>query len=85
VRGILERMTGETTVSPDGRVTGQIRFDADSLNTKNKQRDKHLRSADFFHVEKHPQAVLTITSARPAGPANCSAREPSKPPVTSGR
>src|ERR1700735_628910 len=69
VRGTLERMTGEATVSPDGTVTGQISFDADSLNTKNKQRDKHLRSADFFHVEKPPQAVLTITSARPAGPA----------------
>ena len=69
VRGTLERMTGEATVGPDGTVTGRISFDADSLNTKNKQRDKHLRSADFFHVEKHPQAVLTVTSARPAGPA----------------
>jgi polyisoprenoid-binding protein YceI len=70
VRGTLERMTGEATIGPDGSVTGRISFDAESLNTKNKQRDKHLRSADFFHVEKHPQAVLTITSARPAGPAD---------------
>ena len=70
VRGTLERMTGEATVSPDGTVTGQISFDADSLNTKNKQRDKHLRSADFFHVDKHPHAVLTVTSARAAGPAD---------------
>jgi polyisoprenoid-binding protein YceI len=69
VRGTLERMTGEATVGPEGTVTGQVSFDADSLNTKNKQRDKHLRSTDFFDVEKHPQAVLTITSARPAGPA----------------
>ena len=70
VRGTLERMTGEATVGPDGAVTATISFDAESLNTKNKQRDKHLRSADFFHVEKHPKAVLTVTSARPAGPAD---------------
>jgi polyisoprenoid-binding protein YceI len=69
VRGTLGPMTGEATVSPDGAVSGQISFDARSLDTKNKQRDKHLRSADFFHVDKHPQAVLTVTSARPAGPA----------------
>ena len=49
-------------------MTGQISFDARSLDTKNKQRDKHLRSADFFHTDKHPHAVLTVTSARPAGP-----------------
>jgi polyisoprenoid-binding protein YceI len=67
VRGIFEHMTGEGTVGPDGTVTGRISFDARSLSSKNKQRDKHLRSADFFHVDKHPDAVLTVTSARPAG------------------
>ena len=70
VRGTLGPITGEATVSPDGTVTGRISFDANSLDTNNKQRDKHLRSADFFHVDKHPQAVLTVTSARPAGPAD---------------
>jgi polyisoprenoid-binding protein YceI len=69
VRGILEQMTGDATVGPDGTVTGRISFEAASLNTKNKQRDKHLRSADFFDAEKHAQAVLTVTSAVPAGPA----------------
>jgi polyisoprenoid-binding protein YceI len=64
VRGTFERMTGEATVGPGGTVTGRISFDAASLNTKNKQRDKH-----FFDVDNHPQAVLTVTSARPAGPA----------------
>jgi polyisoprenoid-binding protein YceI len=70
VRGVFERMTGAATVGPDGAVTGRITFDAASLNTKNKQRDKHLRSGDFFDVDNHPQAVLTVTSARPAGPAD---------------
>jgi polyisoprenoid-binding protein YceI len=62
-------MTGEAAVGPEGAVTGRISFDARSLDTKNKQRDKHLRSADFFDVDKHPRVVLTVTSARPAGPA----------------
>jgi polyisoprenoid-binding protein YceI len=69
VRGTFERLTGEATVGTDGTVTGQISFDAQSLNTKNKQRDKHLRSADFFDAGKHPHATLTVTSAHLAGPA----------------
>ena len=85
VRGTLERMTGEATVSPDGTVTGRISFDASSLSTKNKQRDKHLRSADFFHADKHPQAVLTVTSARAAGPDELECQGPSRRPVMSGR
>lgn len=61
VRGTFERMTGEATVGPDGTVTGRISFDAASLNTKNKQRDKHLRSADFFDVESYPKLSFEST------------------------
>jgi len=67
VRGTLGLMAGEAAISPDGTVTGRISFDARSLDTGHKKRDKHLRSADFFHADEHPQAVLTVTSARPAG------------------
>ena len=68
VRGTLGPMAGGAVVSPDGMVTGRISFDTRSLGTGHKQRDKHLRSADFFHTDEHPEAVLTVTSARPAGP-----------------
>jgi polyisoprenoid-binding protein YceI len=63
VRGWFDAITGEATIDGTGATTGQLTFDADSLNTKNKQRDKHLRSADFFHVERHPSVVLTVTEA----------------------
>jgi polyisoprenoid-binding protein YceI len=63
VRGWFDRLEGEGSVTRDGTVTGRIVIDAASLNTKNKQRDKHLRSADFFHAEQHPQAVLTVSRA----------------------
>jgi polyisoprenoid-binding protein YceI len=68
VRGTLGPMAGEAAVSPEGTMTGRISFDARLLDTGHKQRDKHLRSADFFHTGEHPQAVLTVTSARLAGP-----------------
>jgi polyisoprenoid-binding protein YceI len=69
VHGTFEQVTGEAAVGPDGTVTGQISFDARSLSTGNKQRDKHLRSADFFDAGQHPHATLTVASARLAGPA----------------
>jgi polyisoprenoid-binding protein YceI len=68
VRGTLGPVAGEATVSPAGAVTGRISFDVRSLDTRHQQRDKHLRSADFFHTDEHPQVVLTVTSVRPAGP-----------------
>jgi polyisoprenoid-binding protein YceI len=55
--------------------SGQLRFDAQnpasssvevtidprSLDTADAQRDAHLRSADFFDVEKHPSASFRST------------------------
>jgi polyisoprenoid-binding protein YceI len=69
VRGRFERMDGEGTAGPGQTVAGKLVIDATSLNTKNKKRDAHLRSADFFDAEKHPQVVLTVTKASvtPAG------------------
>jgi polyisoprenoid-binding protein YceI len=67
VRGTFGGVTGNGTVAEDGTITGELSIDAASLNTKNKQRDKHLRSADFFNVDKHPSVVVTVTSAQRDG------------------
>ena len=69
VRGWFERalqaaprvVEGEGVVGPDGKVTGQLVMDAASLNSKNKQRDRHLRSADFFDAADHPRVVVTVS------------------------
>ncbi|MGB6453287.1 MAG: YceI family protein [Streptosporangiaceae bacterium] len=63
VRGWFDQVEGEGMLGPDGRITGQLLMVATSLNTKNKRRDKHLRSADFFDADKHPHVVLTVRQA----------------------
>jgi polyisoprenoid-binding protein YceI len=63
VRGWFDRVEGEGTVGPDGKLSGRLVIDAASLNTGNKARDKHLRSADFFDAERHPRVVLTVNRA----------------------
>jgi polyisoprenoid-binding protein YceI len=41
--------------------------DIASLNTKDAQRDGHLRSPDFFDVEKYPQMVFKSTKVEVNG------------------
>ncbi len=43
-----------------------IRFEANinSINTKNEQRDAHLKSADFFDAENHPKMTFESTSVK---------------------
>lgn len=64
-RGVFASVTGEGEVRPDGSALGTLTLDVASLDTKNAKRDKHLRSADFFDVEKHPVITFTVLSAVP--------------------
>ena len=41
------------------RVTGEIK--TASINTNNEKRDKHLRTDEFFHVEKYPTIAFVST------------------------
>jgi len=45
--------------------TAEIEIDAASIDTRESERDAHLKSADFFDVEKFP--TLTFRSTRIAG------------------
>ncbi|MDR0359089.1 MAG: YceI family protein [bacterium] len=66
VHGWFERLDGDATVTLDGDVAGRLAIDAGSLQTKNGPRDRHLRSSDFFHVERHPQVVFDLGEASPS-------------------
>lgn len=65
VKGIFRQVTGNGTVSAAGDVTGSITVAARSVDTKNKKRDEHLRSADFFDVANHPDITFTLGGIRP--------------------
>jgi polyisoprenoid-binding protein YceI len=68
VRGSFKTFEGAITIaeSPlDSKVEATI--DASSVETRDVNRDTHLRSADFFEVEKHPQITFVSTSVKPAG------------------
>src|SRR5271170_2370231 len=64
VHGSFGQITGEGNLGPDGSLTGQLSIDTASLGTKNKKRDEHLRSADFFDAEHHPHVLVTVTAAK---------------------
>ena len=53
-------VTGEDPVSSS--VTAEI--DLASINTGQEQRDAHIRSADFFEVEKYPTMTYQSTGVR---------------------
>ncbi|MFD4551325.1 YceI family protein [Streptomyces sp. NPDC058466] len=67
VKGVFTKVSGEGEVLAGGGAHGSVTVDAASLDTKNAKRDKHLRTADFFDVDKHPSLVFTATSVTPAG------------------
>jgi polyisoprenoid-binding protein YceI len=52
VKGHFDRYHGALDAS--SRPAAALTIDADSLDTGHKKRDKHLRSDDFFGVDKHP-------------------------------
>src|SRR5690606_6533159 len=64
VKGTFDQFTAEIEANPTDLTTASIQFTIDvaSINTRNNDRDNHLRSADFFDVEQYPN--LTFTSSK---------------------
>lgn len=63
VRGNFKTFSG-TVVLDDKDITKstvKVAIDAATVDTDNGARDKHLRSADFFDVEKHKEWTFTST------------------------
>lgn len=68
VRGKFVNFEGTITTAAkplDSSVTATI--DMSSITTGNEQRDGHLRSADFFDAENHPQMTFRSTGLRHEG------------------
>jgi len=61
VKGHFDRFAG--TLDLEGQPAIELTIDADSLDTKNSRRDKHLRSADFFDAAEQPEVRFVSDSA----------------------
>jgi polyisoprenoid-binding protein YceI len=68
VRGTFTKFEGQIEVGEDllaSSVTATI--DLSSIDTRDAGRDTHLRSADFFEIEKFPSMTYQSTSIRAEG------------------
>lgn len=64
VKGHFPRVSGSLTLDESNlsNSRAEASIEAASIETRDAQRDAHLKSADFFHVEKFP--TLTFKSTR---------------------
>jgi polyisoprenoid-binding protein YceI len=69
-QGKFTKFNGKVDVNREhpenSSVTAQI--DVRSIDTQIKKRDDHLRSAEFFNVEKYPQITFKSRSVKQTGP-----------------
>ncbi len=62
VRGTFEEFSAEVVVGEtlaDSTVTAEVQLN--SVDTRNEDRDNHLRTSDFFDVENHPTMTFRST------------------------
>src|ERR1700678_1525258 len=63
VKGQFKEFEGTLEVGPDG-ARGYGKVNVASVDTREPQRDAHLRSADFFDVENNPEISFQSSSFR---------------------
>ena len=72
VRGRFNKFEGSFE-GPDDDFTkarGEVKVEVASLESRSDDRDNHLRSADFFDVEKYPYLTFKITGIEPIDDEN---------------
>ncbi len=65
VRGLFEKFEGQVVTGEQPSATATV--DLNSINTRDANRDAHLRSADFFDVEKSGPMTFTSTKVEEGG------------------
>jgi polyisoprenoid-binding protein YceI len=71
VRGAFNEFEGSAVIdgSNPAASSAQLTITAKSIDTRNAQRDEHLRSNDFFAMDEHPTLTFVSTGARQTGDA----------------
>ncbi len=69
VRGRFADVSGKITLDEEDLKNSsvEVEIQAASIDTRQEQRDEHLRSADFFDVENHPTLTFRSRRVEPAG------------------
>jgi Uncharacterized conserved protein len=69
VKGRFGGVEGTIKGNPDDWTDAEVevKIDAASVDTRNEDRDNHLRSADFFEVEKYPHLTYKSTKVTKTG------------------
>jgi polyisoprenoid-binding protein YceI len=72
VRGAFNEFEGTAVIdgSDPARSSVRVTIKADSIDTRNADRDAHLRSNDFFSMDEYPEITFVSTSVEPGGPAD---------------
>lgn len=70
VRGEFSKITGTVVYNPDDPTASQIQaeIDATTINTREPQRDAHLKSPDFFDVARYPTMTFVSQGIVATGP-----------------
>jgi polyisoprenoid-binding protein YceI len=73
VHGQMNKVAGTISFDPDTFTDISVQFDIDveSIITGIGKRDDHLKSADFFDIEKFPQITFKSQSAERTGFSSC--------------
>jgi polyisoprenoid-binding protein YceI len=66
VRGAFNEFEGTATLNgaDPASSSAQVTISAASIDTRNAQRDEHLRSNDFLSMDEYPQITFASTAAR---------------------
>ena len=69
VKGVFNEFSANIEADPTDLTTAKIDFTIDlaSIDTRNSDRDAHLRSADFFDVENNPSMIFKSTKIENTG------------------
>lgn len=63
VRAVFEKADSTLRINEDNTADIDATVDASSFNSKSPDRDGHVRSEDFLHVEEYPNLTFTAKNA----------------------
>jgi polyisoprenoid-binding protein YceI len=69
VRGAFNEFTGSAVIDPANllKSSAQVKIKATSIDTRNEQRDAHLRGNDFLAMDEYPEITFASTGVEVTG------------------